>query len=131
MVRSSPQPGSGGVPPIGHVVRRQCDAGEHEYGPLGRDLDPDRHDRGNRPEAGFVEAEKAGRLAAQAVGGELRGRLAVEVQPEGITEREAPARGPHGELDPPGADDAVNGEQRQGKKVAHAAVSRSSRPAGR
>ena len=86
---------------------------------------------GVAPEAGFVEAEKAGRLAAQAVGGELRGRLAVEVQPEGITEREAPARGPHGELDPPGADDAVNGEQRQGKKVAHAAVSRSSRPAGR
>src|SRR5439155_998602 len=84
------------------------------------DFDPDRHQPRHRPQARLGEPEETGRLPAQPVGRQLRRRLAVEVEAERVVEGEPATRGPGGELNAPGANDAIESQEPKGKKVAHA-----------
>src|SRR5207247_104801 len=98
--------------------------------PFASDPDGEGEDRRNRWQARLVEAQKAGGLAAETVRRELGCRFAIQVQPEGVGEGEPPARSPDGELDPPGAHEAVHTQERKCEQMIHW-FSRSSRPAGR
>src|SRR5207249_1446219 len=136
------QPGVRGVAPIRYIVGKQRSPDDQEHRPLGRELDADRDQSGDGPHARFIEAEEPRGFAAQPVGRDLRGGLAVQVQAKRVPERPPATGRPHGELDAPRAHYAVDGEQRQGEEVAHSTgggrgtggrwwLSRSSRPTGR
>ena len=103
--------------PIGDVVRDQRDRHDAEHRPLGRNLDADRHERLHDAQSGPRHAEKSRRLTTQAVGCQGGSGLAVQVQTEGVAKAEVRTCRPGGELNPPRARHAIDGQQQNRERV--------------
>jgi hypothetical protein len=123
-------PGARRGTPVGHEMHGEHAGHENEEGPFGRDLDADGDQGRHRTDARFGESKESRRLGAEAVRGELRPGLTVEIEAEGIGEADALAGGADRGLDAPHSADAVERQESQGDRVADQEnVNRSSHPA--